>query len=207
MKLVLKDKTVLTEKDQKVKNKKQEKNHQLMVQKRQQKEEDAIKRISKRQHKVFPSISVLNPFLLKVMRQNLKHKYIYIFKRKQAEIRNKIAPCVSSEDSAPSESESSSSSNHEGSEDNPMDYTLPKNSQNRVGRWTHHELANLKLAMAIFGDQSWKKIQKFLVQNEKESKKSKTIKKAEFTYRSVKAIQSKIYQIKPRVESELDHIK
>lgn len=61
--------------------------------------------------------------------------------------------------------------------------------------------------MAIFGDQSWKKIQQFLIQKEKESKKSKTIKKADYTYRSVKAIQSKIYQIKPRVETELDLIK
>ena len=61
--------------------------------------------------------------------------------------------------------------------------------------------------MAIFGDQSWKKIQQFLIQKEKESKKSKNIKKADFTFRSVKAIQSKIYQIKPRVEVELDHIK
>jgi hypothetical protein len=46
-----------------------------------------------------------------------------------------------------------------------------------------------------------------LIQREKDSKKSKTIKKAEFTYRSVKAIQSKIYQIKTRVETELDFIK
>jgi len=61
--------------------------------------------------------------------------------------------------------------------------------------------------MAIFGDQSWKRIQQFLIQKEKESKKSKTIKKADFTFRSVKAIQSKIYQIKPRVEIELDLIK
>ena len=61
--------------------------------------------------------------------------------------------------------------------------------------------------MAIFGDQSWKKIQQFLIQREKEAKKSKTIKKAEFTFRSVKAIQSKIYQIKPRVEIELEFIK
>ena len=75
---------------------------------------------------------------------------------------------------------------------------MPKNSQNRVGRWTQQELSNLKLAMAIFGDQSWKKIQQFLIQREKDSKKSKTIakKKPEYTYRSVKAIQSKIYQIK-----------
>ena len=46
-----------------------------------------------------------------------------------------------------------------------------------------------------------------MIQKEKDSKKSKTIKKAEFTFRSVKAIQSKIYQIKPRVETELEFIK
>jgi starvation-inducible outer membrane lipoprotein len=60
--------------------------------------------------------------------------------------------------------------------------------------------------MAIFGDQSWKKIQQFLIYREKDSKKSKTIKKVDFTFRSVKAIQSKIYQIKSRVESEFEFI-
>ena len=44
-------------------------------------------------------------------------------------------------------------------EESPEEYTLPKNSLNRVGRWTNQEISNLKLAMAIFGDQSWKKIQ------------------------------------------------
>lgn len=118
----------------------------------------------------------------------------------------------SSESESNKESSSSSSNKEEithrdDADDSQEDYTLPKNSQNRVGRWTHHEISNLKLAMAIFGDQSWKRIQQFLIQKEKESKKSKTIKKAEYTYRSVKAIQSKIYQIKPRVETELDLIK
>ena len=76
----------------------------------------------------------------------------------------------SSEESAQQTSESdkessTSSSNLEESlhkdqgEESLEDYTLPKNSQNRVGRWTHNEISNLKLAMAIFGDQSWKKIQ------------------------------------------------
>lgn len=87
-------------------------------------------------------------------------------------MRKRIDASSSSEESAQQSSESdsnkeSSSSNSikeetvpkEDSEDTPEDYTLPKNSQNRVGRWTHHEISNLKLAMAIFGDQSWKKIQ------------------------------------------------
>jgi len=42
--------------------------------------------------------------------------------------------------------------------------------------------------MQIFGDQSWKKIRKFLIIEEKESKKSKTISKVKTTFRSVKAI-------------------
>lgn len=85
---------------------------------------------------------------------------------------------------------------------------------------------SLKLAMTLFGDQRWKKIQEFLVYREKElNKKSRTITKQKnmnlnlnkselinyssgtITYRSVKAIQSKIYQIKPRVESEIEYIK
>lgn len=62
---------------------------------------------------------------------------------------------------------------------------------------------SLKLAMTLFGDQRWKKIQEFLVYREKEQKKSRTITKQKnktdlfssgtLTYRSVKAIQSKIY--------------
>lgn len=94
---------------------------------------------------------------------------------------------------------------------------LPKHATKRVGRWTHKELNSLKLAMTLFGDQRWKKIQEFLVYREKEQKKSKTITKQKgksdiygpgiITYRSVKAIQSKIYQIKSRVESELDYVR
>ena len=48
---------------------------------------------------------------------------------------------------------------------------LPSNSQYRNGRWTHHELSNLKLAMSIFGDQSWRKIQQFLIHKDKEDRK------------------------------------
>ena len=89
---------------------------------------------------------------------------------------------------------------------------LPKHATKRVGRWTHKELNSLKLAMTLFGDQRWKKIQEFLVYREREQKKSKTITKQKrnpeiITYRSVKAIQSKIYQIKSRVESELDYVR
>ena len=87
------------------------------------------------------------------------------------------------------------------------DFILPNNAHNRVGRWTHLELTSLKLAMAIFGDQSWKKIQKFLIYQENENKKSKNITKGKTTYRSVKAIQSKIYQIKPEVETENKYTK
>jgi len=70
--------------------------------------------------------------------------------------------------------------------------------------------------MSIFGDQSWKKIQRFLIQRIKDSKKSRSIQKKYkngqlvnasessyyYTYRSIKAIQSKIYQVKPDVERE-----
>jgi hypothetical protein len=45
-------------------------------------------------------MSVLNPFLLKMMRQRLKHKYIKIFKRKVARMRLKIVASSSSEESA-----------------------------------------------------------------------------------------------------------
>lgn len=60
--------------------------------------------------------------------------------------------------------------------------------------------------MAIFGDQSWKKIQKFLIVEENNNNKSKNIYKGKTTYRTVKAIQSKIYQIKSTVEQENKYI-
>jgi len=92
------------------------------------------------------------------------------------------------------------------------EYDLPLNASNRNTRWTHSEKSSLKLAMTIFGDQSWKKIQRYLVNRELDSRKSKTIKKSDedlyyHTKRSVKAIQSKIYQIKPEVEQEYSIIK
>lgn len=101
-----------------------------------------------------------------------------------------------------------------------INFSLPENAQNRVGRWTHKELNNLKMAMTLFGDQAWRKIQRFLIQRDNESRKSRHIKKErtnkspgvcassitsinqQHTYRSVKAIQSKIYQIKSDVEKE-----
>lgn len=46
-----------------------------------------------------------------------------------------------------------------------------------------------------------------MIIEEKESKKTKAIHKIKTTYRSVKAIQSKIYQIKPEVEAENIYIK
>lgn len=78
--------------------------------------------------------------------------------------------------------------------------------------------------MNLFGDQSWRKIQKFLIHKQEDLKKSKQIKKERafnrkwspqgcnssigsvnmHTYRSVKAIQSKIYQIKQDSERELE---
>lgn len=138
-----------------------------------------------------------------------------MFKRQMVVIRKRIMESSSSQQSSESESSGSSSKSKDEEEimcegDLAEHYALPKNSQNRVGRWTQQELGNLKLAMNIFGDQSWKKIQQFLIQREQESKKSKTIvkdKPTQYTYRSVKAIQSKIYQIKQRVESELEYIK
>lgn len=38
------------------------------------------------------------------------------------------------------------------------EFDLPLNASNRNTRWTHSEKSSLKLAMTIFGDQSWKKI-------------------------------------------------
>ena len=81
--------------------------------------------------------------------------------------------------------------------------------------------------MNIFGDQQWKKIQRFLILKDSESKKSKNIQKKDklssikesgasssfsqqsgiYTYRSVKAIQSKIYQIKPEVKKDMEFLK
>ena len=85
---------------------------------------------------------------------------------------------------------------------------MPKKARNRVGRWTSKELKNLKLAMTLYGDQSWKKIQTFLLQRQKSKiTRSKSIKKNNqicYTYRSIKAIQNKIYQIKPDIELEND---
>ena len=73
-------------------------------------------------------------------------------------------------------------------EESNVNYDPPEGAHNRVGRWTNTELTKLKLAMQIFGDQSWKKIRKFLIIEEKESKKSKAITKVKTTFRSVKAI-------------------
>jgi len=80
------------------------------------------------------------------------------------------------------------------------------NSHNRTARWKLQELNSLKTAMTIFGDQSWRKIQRFLVQEQKTQTQSKQISKSQgakqFTFRSIKAIQNKIYQIKTEVEQE-----
>ena len=111
-------------------------------------------------------------------------------------------------------SQSSSNPNSDKSSSDNSSFQLPQNSNNRVGRWNQEELASLKLAMSIFGDQSWKKIQRFLIQRIKDSKKSRSIQKKYkhgsmgsdnsyyYTFRSIKAIQSKIYQVKPDVERE-----
>lgn len=78
--------------------------------------------------------------------------------------------------------------------------------------------------MSVFGDQAWRKIQRFLIQRQEDVRRSKLIKKERSlnrkwsppgctssmgsvnmqTYRSVKAIQSKIYQIKQDSEKELE---
>lgn len=57
---------------------------------RQLKEQQAFSKFAKgkRNRKFFPAMSVLNPFLLKLMKLKLKHKYINIFKRKVAAMRN-----------------------------------------------------------------------------------------------------------------------
>lgn len=86
-----------------------------------------------------------------------------------------------------------------------LDSKFPPNYQNRIGRWTNLEISQLKIAMSIFGDQSWKKIQRYLVQESRALSQSKQISKkqpSQFTYRSIKAIQSKIYQIKSEIEDE-----
>jgi len=43
--------------------------------------------------------------------------------------------------------------------------------------------------MALYGDKNWTKLEQFLVKKES----SKGIRKPRYTYRSIKAIQSKIY--------------
>ncbi len=63
-------------------------------------------------------------------------------------------------------------------------------------RWSHKELSSLKLAMALFGDKNWPKLEQFLVKKES----SKGICKPKYTYRSIKAIQSKIYQLKTEAD-------
>ena len=104
-------------------------------------------------------------------------------------------------------------------------FQLPENGVNRVVRWTGQEINNLKLAMSLFGDQAWLKIQRFLIQRDNDNRRSKQIKKERSTnynkaspqgcnssmgshnmqtYRSVKAIQSKIYQIKQDFEKKQD---
>ena len=60
--------------------------------------------------------------------------------------------------------------------------------------------------MSIFGDQAWKKIQRFLVMKESSGNGSDADGMC-ITYRSVKGIQSKIYQIKPEVERDADLVR
>ena len=47
--------------------------------------------------------------------------------------------------------------------DSVVNFHLPENAHNRVGRWTGKEINNLKLGMGLFGDQAWRKIQRFLI--------------------------------------------
>jgi hypothetical protein len=99
---VLGDKSVLTDKDQKVKDKKDMKNNIALVNRKILREEEAMRKFSKgkRTRKVFPAISTLNPFLLRILRQNLKHKYIGLFKKKVTRMRKRIDTSSSSEESA-----------------------------------------------------------------------------------------------------------
>ena len=82
----------------------------MFSQRRQQREEAAIRRFAsaKRLYKIYPPISVMNPFLLKIMRQSLKRKYISLFKRKVALLRKRIMVSSSSDESAQDSSESDS---------------------------------------------------------------------------------------------------
>lgn len=149
--------------------------------------------------------------------QSLNYIQVLNGQRAQMQIGQKPAQLPSQQHQGASSSSNGSNSQASSSEKTisgtGTHFSLPQNSQNRVGRWTNQELASLKLAMSIFGDQSWKKIQQFLIQREKDSKKSKSILKKEklnssqFTYRSIKAIQSKIYGIKPELEKENELIK
>jgi hypothetical protein len=47
--------------------------------------------------------------------------------------------------------------------DSAVNFHMPENAHNRVGRWTGKEINNLKLGMSLFGDQAWRKIQRFLI--------------------------------------------
>lgn len=62
-----------------------------------------------------------------------------------------------------SSSSSAKSTPQKLSENTNAQYQLPESANNRTGRWQPSELVNLKLAMGVFGDQSWRKIQRFLV--------------------------------------------
>ena len=52
-------------------------------------------------------------------------------------------------------------------------FQLPENGYNRVVRWTSQEINNLKLGMSLFGDQAWRKIQRFLIQRDSDNRRSK----------------------------------
>ena len=82
----------------------------MITQRKQLREEQAFRKFAsaKRLHKIYPPISVMNPFLLKIMRQSLKHKYISLFKRKVAVLRKRIMVSSSSEESVQHSSESDS---------------------------------------------------------------------------------------------------
>ena len=107
--------------------------------------------------KIYPTMSIRNLFVMKAIKRRKKLKLKKIIKNRK---NNKG---------------SLSNPNESKVDDSNVNYDPPEGAHNRVGRWTNTELTKLKLAMSIFGDQSWKKIRKFLIIEEKESKKSKTI--------------------------------
>ena len=133
------------------------------------------------ERKIYPSSSIRNPYCLRNIKAKKQKKYKQILRRRFNSRQNVLLRQyyhkggIKSSSSSNNSSQSSSNQNSDKSSSENSSFQLPPNSSKRVGRWNQEELASLKLSMSIFGDQSWKKIQRFLIQKEKDSKKSRSI--------------------------------